>query len=1021
MRKIYFLTSLFLMTFIGGFAQWQVSTEVQNKNVLIEEFTGIHCGYCPYAHKIVADLLNVHDNVYAIAFHAGNYAIPGSDEPDFRLSESKEINDYFGISGYPAGMVNRVRPDGDRIVLNRTSWATYAHLYSEETAPVNLWMAASYDEASRKLTIDVQGYYTEDVDAESNYLTVVVNENNIMGPQSGGGVGDEYMHQHMVRLFATPTWGDVISNCKKGEYFSKQYIVDVPEQVKEVTLNPAEFEVIAYVTENKENVLNVTGCRPDYPGLELPLEADIAEDLIPIGDVYGYDYFDVRVTNKSTEEITNAQFTVTFNNEDYVIDVPCNVAPRTTSVVRIPFAVNELSQATKNRYVIKLTGLNGSEYSGGKLAGRFDAPFVATPTVRLEFVSDAYADENHCYIKDMDGNIVYEKGSFEPGEVLVIGENIDLQPNTRYCLEVVDEWTNGVMDGSIALYNAYGTLVCKENVIERHGVRTFFTTTAYNVSTQVQNKNILIEDFTGIYCGNCPDAHVVINEMMKVQGDKIYPIAIHAGYYAAAGLGDPDFRTPEGDSLDIYFQPDGYPNGMINRTNFDGGESYMYSRGLWNQYCHIIADQVAPVNLWLSSYYDSTTKQLTVRVEGYYTADSEVAQNMLNVVLTQSNIVGYQNGGGMGDKYIHNHVARKYLTPMWGDTIATCKQGSFFSKEYVYDVPSDINDIPFDPAHIEVVAYICEGEANVLNVAGCRPEYPDLVLPLDVELLPYRIPVNGTYAYNYYEAYLVNNSTENITTASFVITLNDVAYDVYWEGMAPARETSYIKIPFNQFDLIESANDFEVRLVQVNGVELDGGYFWGDFQDPINTTATNNFIIKTDNYADENHYLIKDMSGKVVHEFGPYPAGVVTEVTETLELKKNTVYCLEITDDWANGIMNPRGTCKIYNVDGKLVSQQLEIKNHGCRVFFATTEESGIESVTADNAYKVHYNAASRSIYVIPTEGAPYQVAIYDTAGRCVYAGENSQISTVRMDAPGVYVVKVTSANVCQVTKVAVN
>ena len=149
-------------------AERNVSTEEQYKNVLVEEFTGIHCGYCPYAHKIVADMLKAQpEKVYAIAVHAGHYSIPNSDEPDFRTSEGAEINNYFGISGYPAGMVNRQRFD-DMIVINRSSWATIASIESQEIAPVNLWMKSSYDESSRTLTVDVEGYYTADTNADFN-------------------------------------------------------------------------------------------------------------------------------------------------------------------------------------------------------------------------------------------------------------------------------------------------------------------------------------------------------------------------------------------------------------------------------------------------------------------------------------------------------------------------------------------------------------------------------------------------------------------------------------------------------------------------------------------------------------------------------------------------------------------------------------------------------------------------------------------------------------------------------------
>ena len=45
---------------IGASAQTIVSTEVQNRNVVIEEYTGIGCGYCPAGHENVATYSKQH-------------------------------------------------------------------------------------------------------------------------------------------------------------------------------------------------------------------------------------------------------------------------------------------------------------------------------------------------------------------------------------------------------------------------------------------------------------------------------------------------------------------------------------------------------------------------------------------------------------------------------------------------------------------------------------------------------------------------------------------------------------------------------------------------------------------------------------------------------------------------------------------------------------------------------------------------------------------------------------------------
>lgn len=1023
MKTRHLLTIALLWVFSTVTAQWNVSTEVSNKKVLVEEYTGIHCGYCPQAHKIVAEMIKAQgDNVYAVAIHAGSYAVPGSDEPDFRISEGVELNNHFDISGYPAGMVNRQRfmEEYPSPVCNRDLWATFARMECQEAALVNLWMSSSYNPDNRQLTVDVEGYYTDDVDANENFLTVVVTENNIMGPQSGSGVGSEYMHQHMARAYLTPALGESITNCRKGEYFSRQYIYDVPETINGVAVNPAELEVVAFVCESDENVLNVTASRPDYPGLELPLAAEIAEPLIPIGEVYGYNFFDVMLTNKSTEDITTATFTITFNNVDYEIAWSGSAPARATTMVRLPFDIAPVLKETSNKYTIKLTGLNGIDYAGNKLNGRFNAPYDITPTIKVELMTDVFADENRFLIKDAEGNVVTEIGPFAQGMMESVSQIIELQPNTTYSFEINDAWSNGLMEGFYKLYDANNQLICQEDLIEGHGCFTFFTTGERNVSTEKQTKCVLIEEFTGIHCGNCPDAHLIIEELMKAQGDIIYPLAYHAGHYAIPAPSQPDFRTAYGDSLDIYFVPDGYPNGMINRYLFDGENTLMLSRGVWSEYSHLIADQEAPVNLWVGSQYDSSTGELTVYVEGYYTADVDAVTNMLNVVVTQNNILGPQSGTSAGNAYVHNHVVRATLTPMWGDTIDGCRNGDFFKRKYTYKVPEYINGVATNPADFEVVAFVCNDKDNVLNVTGKRPDYPGLVLPMDAEIKEPLITINGTYGYNYYEVLLVNNSTEDIVEAGFDITLNNELHLTEWRGIAPARETTLIAVPFNQSTLMRNNNDFVIRLGGVNYKLYDGNTISGEFQDPHNTTPTNKFVIKTGNRADENKYLIKDADGNVVHEFGPFPVGVISEVTEEVTLDADQVYCLEITDSWGNGILNPRGTCKMYNADGRLVAQQLEIQGHGCRIFFATTENAALSSIENESNVDVSYDVAHRCIRVDVAQ-EPCNVFIYNAAGQCVYQAATTQSLSVPAVINGVYLVKIATNNSQQVFKVAVH
>ena len=75
MLKNYFLLFT-LISCLTGFSQTIVSTDSQNKKVILEEYTGIYCGYCPDGHSRAQALKNQYPNdVFLINIHVGGYAV----------------------------------------------------------------------------------------------------------------------------------------------------------------------------------------------------------------------------------------------------------------------------------------------------------------------------------------------------------------------------------------------------------------------------------------------------------------------------------------------------------------------------------------------------------------------------------------------------------------------------------------------------------------------------------------------------------------------------------------------------------------------------------------------------------------------------------------------------------------------------------------------------------------------------------------------------------------------------------
>ena len=238
------------------------------------------------------------------------------------------------------------------------------------------------------------------------------------------------------------------------------------------------------------------------------------------------------------------------------------------------------------------------------------------------------------------------------------------------------------------------------------------------VSKTASNKNVIIEEFTGVNCGYCPDGHRIVNELMAANPNRVWGINIHTGQYAVR------YSTTWGSALAAQTGLTGYPSGTVNRHIFSGTKTAL-NRGTWSAAANQIMAEPAPVNVAARCTINRSTRVMTVEVEAYYTSTSNVGKNYLNVAVLQNNILGPQNGGSSynptqmeGSQYRHMHMLRDLLSGQWGDDITTTSAGSLFSKKYTYTVPATIADEAMVLDDLEVVVFITESHQEILN--GCK-------------------------------------------------------------------------------------------------------------------------------------------------------------------------------------------------------------------------------------------------------------------------------------------------------------
>lgn len=292
---------------------WNVGTEPTAAGALLEEYTGIHCGNCPDGHRVAATLHMLNPGlINVVAVHGGPYAEPYPDEPNFATPEGEALVSAAGANSFPSASINRT-PYNRAFFIGRSNWSFACREAVSHIAPINLYASSSYDKASRKLAVAVEGYTLEAPEGTTR-LAVAIVQNNVMGPQSGGQVGSEYMHQHMLRKFLTDINGDPIE-VAAGQYFEKEFEYDVPERIGDVDVDPLNLEVVAFVAKDDRTVLNSITCRPACEGMEAPVDVIVEKYRLEISKNYAFPYVELRMTNRGTSPVTSATFECEFNGE----------------------------------------------------------------------------------------------------------------------------------------------------------------------------------------------------------------------------------------------------------------------------------------------------------------------------------------------------------------------------------------------------------------------------------------------------------------------------------------------------------------------------------------------------------------------------------------------------------------------------------------------------------------------------------------------------------------------------------
>ncbi|GAB4378078.1 MAG: hypothetical protein Kow0075_07560 [Salibacteraceae bacterium] len=246
-------------------AQTIVSTSVEKRAPVLEEFTGVNCVYCPDGHRIAQDLKETISNSVLINIHAGGYA---PTNPPFRTPFNEPIDDQSGVAGYPAGTVNRdnsiagvTYQTSGGSAMSRGYFGTAFSQVATENTPVNVAIDASFNETTMELTLLVEVYYTGTTDSV-DYLNIGLLQSNVKGPQTGAELfypemmyaDGDYNHNHMLRNLLTGQWGWELYPTGPGFFWDTTITYTLPSTLYGLATSWKDMEVFAFVADTHHDI-----------------------------------------------------------------------------------------------------------------------------------------------------------------------------------------------------------------------------------------------------------------------------------------------------------------------------------------------------------------------------------------------------------------------------------------------------------------------------------------------------------------------------------------------------------------------------------------------------------------------------------------------------------------------------------------------------------------------------------------------------------------------------------------------
>lgn len=214
-------------------------------------------------------------------------------------------------------------------------------------------------------------------------------------------------------------------------------------------------------------------------------------------------------------------------------------------------------------------------------------------------------------------------------------------------------------------------------------------------------KRVVVEEYTGQGCANCPRGHLAMENLERIYGDRVVPVAYHCYTGDKWESGMTSYTT--------FIGLNAAPSAKINRgdiasepmySTISGGKrTWTYSSPAGDCWFDLVQNEFdtdADANLYAAAYYDESTERVRVSCVANFAMNVERQNVGLLLVVVEDGLVGYQvntyygsTDEGLGEWTAGGAYGQQTVYPYTFNAVARAMVGASFNGSTGY-IPSSV-------------------------------------------------------------------------------------------------------------------------------------------------------------------------------------------------------------------------------------------------------------------------------------------------------------------------------------------